>query len=258
VPEPWLELFVTGAAFLAGLVDAVVGGGGLIQLPALLVAFPAAAPMQLLATNKLSSMAGTLTASITWYRRVGPDLRTAVPLAVAAFAGSLAGAATASLVPRSAFDPIVLVARVVVGTIVIARPDLGLASGLRYRGRRHYLAAVLLGAGIGFYDGAMGPGTGTFLVFGLVGWLGYGFLEASAKARIANLMTNLAALVVFVPQGAVMWRTGLLMAAANVTGGYLGSRIALARGARFIRVVLVLVVGALAVKIAAGLWWPAG
>jgi uncharacterized membrane protein YfcA len=146
----------------------------------------------------------------------------------------------------------------VVGTIVIARPDLGLASGLRYRGRRHYLAAVLLGAGIGFYDGAMGPGTGTFLVFGLVGWLGYGFLEASAKARIANLMTNLAALVVFVPQGAVMWRTGLLMAAANVTGGYLGSRIALARGARFIRVVLVLVVGALAVKIAAGLWWPAG
>ncbi|HRA75088.1 MAG TPA: TSUP family transporter [Propionicimonas sp.] len=258
MPEPWVEIFLLGAAFLAGLVDAVVGGGGLIQLPALLVAFPEAAPMQLLATNKLSSIAGTFTSSLTYYRRVKPDLRTALPLAAAAFGGSLAGALVASHIPRSAFDPVVLVALVVVGGIVVARPDLGLTSRLRRQGRRHYASAAVLGAAVGFYDGALGPGTGTFLVFGLVGWLGYGFLEASAKARIANLATNLAALVVFVPQGAVLWRVGLGMAAANVLGGYLGSRVALARGARFIRVVLLVVAAALALKIALSLWWPAG
>lgn len=245
------------AALAAGFVDAVVGGGGLIQLPALLVAFPGVAPVQVLATNKLASIAGTGTAAVTYFRRVRPDPRTFLPLMAAAFAGSLAGAAFASLLPRSVFDPIVLIALVLVGAYVWFRPALGEETRLKHTGRRHVGLAVVVGAVVGFYDGALGPGTGSFFVFGLVGLLGYSFLDASAKARLANFATNLAALVVFIPMGAVMWRVGLVMAAANILGGYLGARVAVARGTGFVRVFFLLIVSAFVVRIGGDLmgWW---
>jgi len=237
------------AALCAGWIDAVVGGGGLVQLPALMIAFPTAAPVHLLATNKLSSICGTTTSSITYLRRVRPDLRTALPLAVLAFAGSLAGALVASHIPRSAFNPVILVVLILVGAYTLLKPSMGEATDLRFSGTRHYAYAGLAGLGIGFYDGALGPGTGSFFVFALVGLIGYGFLEASAKAKIANFATNLAALAIFVPQGAPWWGLGLAMGAANVIGGYLGARTAVAKGSRFIRVVFVLVVSAFVIRI---------
>lgn len=255
---PEVTLLVLGllvlAAFAAGWVDAVVGGGGLIQLPALLIAFPAAAPVQLLATNKLSSIFGTTTSAVTFVRRVRPDLRTAIALAVPAFAGSVVGSLIASLLPRSVFNPVILVALVAVGAYTVLKPDLGLVTLRRWDGRRHYVGAGVAGFGIGAYDGALGPGTGSFLVFALVGLLGYGFLEASAKAKIANVATNLASLVVFIPQGAVMWKVGLAMAAANVLGGYLGARTAVARGSRFVRIVFMVVVSAFVLRIGYDVW----
>jgi uncharacterized membrane protein YfcA len=138
---------------------------------------------------------------------------------------------------------------VVVGGYVLMRPQIGELTALRFSGHRHTLAAVVTGLVIGFYDGALGPGTGSFFVFTLVGLLGYSFLEASAKARLANWATNIAALCVFIPQGAVMWRIGLVMGAANLVGGYVGARTAVARGSRFVRVFFLLVVVAFVVKI---------
>lgn len=245
------------AALAAGFVDAVVGGGGLIQLPALVVGLPGAAPVQILATNKLASICGTSVAAATYYRRVRPDPRTFGPLMVLAFAGSLAGAAVASRVPRAAFEPIVLVALVLVGAVVLLRPELGTSTALRFRGGRHVAVAMVAGGVIGFYDGALGPGTGSFLVFALVGLLGYAFVEASAKARLANWATNLAALCVFVPQQAVLWEVGLVMGAANLLGGYVGARTAVARGSRFVRALFVVVVAGFAVRIGGevlGVW----
>lgn len=241
------------AAFAAGWTDAVVGGGGLIQLPALLIAFPQAAPVQLLATNKVGSIAGTTTSSITYARRIRLDRRTVLPLAASAFAGSVVGAVIASAIPRSAFDPIILVVLVLVGAYTVARPDLGSITSLRLSGGRHVATAAAIGFVVGVYDGALGPGTGSFFVVALVGLLGYGFLDGSARAKVANLMTNLAALVVFVPQGAVLWTVGLVLATFNVLGGYVGARTAVARGSRFIRVVFLVVVAALALRIGYGL-----
>lgn len=237
------------AALAAGFVDAVVGGGGLVQLPALLVGLPGAAPVQILATNKLASICGTTVSSVTYGRRIRPDPRTFGPLMLFAFLGSAAGAGVASLIPREAFDPIVLAALVVVGAYVVLRPTLGEVTELRFAGRHHTLAAIGTGLVVGFYDGALGPGTGSFFVFTLVGLLGYSFLEASAKAKLANWATNLAALVVFVPQGAVLWKIGLLMGAANMLGGYVGARTAIGRGAAFVRVFFILVVGAFIIRI---------
>src|SRR5215217_6511617 len=207
----WTYLLLALAGLFAGFVDAVVGGGGLVQLPALVVAFPGAAPVQVLATNKLAGTCGTSVSSLTYYRRVRPDPGTFIPLMVVAFVGSAAGAVAASHIPESAFDPIILVALVVVGAYVLFKPDLGRVTELRFAGHRHTIAASLAGLVIGFYDGALGPGTGSFFVFTLVGLLGYNFLEASAKARIANWATNVAALLVFAAQGAVMWRIGLVV-----------------------------------------------
>ena len=236
------------AAVSAGWVDAVVGGGGLIQIPALMLGFPQAAPVQILATNKLSSICGTSVSAVTYYRRVRPDRRTAIPLALLAFAGSLVGASLVSHISRAAFNPIILVALVGVGAYTLFRPTLGVENALRFSGHRHVLAATGVGFLIGIYDGALGPGTGSFFVFALVGLLGYAFLEASAKAKIANVATNLAALVIFIPAGGVMWKVGLLMGLGNLAGGYLGARTAVSRGAGFIRVVFVIVVGAFIVK----------
>ena len=237
------------AALCAGWVDAVVGGGGLIQLPALLLGFPQAAPVQILATNKLSSICGTSVSAATYYRRVKPDPKTFIPLALLAFGGSMIGAKLAMHIPKAAFDPIILVVLIGVGTYTLLRPGLGRETDLRFSGHRHVLAATGVGLLIGIYDGALGPGTGSFFVFALVGLLGYAFLGASAKAKSANFATNLAALAIFVPAGAVMWKVGLLMGLGNLTGGYLGARTAVAQGAGFVRIVFVVVVGGFIVKI---------
>ncbi|WP_226913338.1 TSUP family transporter [Gephyromycinifex aptenodytis] len=256
--DPWLVL--TGllvAALCAGWVDAVVGGGGLIQLPTLLLLLPGATPVHLLATNKLASVCGTSTSALTYARRVRVDPRTALPLALAAFVGSMGGAGLASHIAKEAFTPIILVVLVVVGAWTVLRPNMGRTSQMRYTGKRHLGAAALIGATIGAYDGALGPGTGSFLVVGLVAICGYAFVQASGLAKIANVATNLAALVVFIPQGAVMWRIGLLMGAANLVGGYLGARTAVSRGHGFVRAVLIVVVTAFIIRLSGDMlgWW---
>ncbi|ROR92708.1 TSUP family transporter [Nocardioides aurantiacus] len=245
------------AGLAAGFVDAVVGGGGLIQLPALLVGLPGASPLQVLATNKLGSVFSTSASSLTYARRVRPDPRTFVPLMATAFLGSVLGALVASRLPREAFVPIVLVVLVVVGGYVLLRPSLGQVTALRFTGRHHVAAAMGTGVVVGFYDGVLGPGTGSFFVISLVGLLGYDFLQASAKAKIANWATNVAALVVFVPQGAVLWQVGLLIGLGNLVGAYVGARTAVSRGAGFVRVFFLLVVSAFVVRLGGEVlgWW---
>ena len=250
LPELTLALLVL-AAFLAGWVDAVVGGGGLIQLPALLIGLPdSTPPAAILGTNKISSVWGTATSSITYAVKVRPDWRTIVPLVIASAAGSALGAQLARFLPRDYFTPIVLVALVVVGIYTWRRPELGLISRRKHDGRAHYGRTAAIGLGVGAYDGFLGPGTGSFFVILLVGVLGYGFLEASAKAKIANLVTNLSAIAVFAASGSILWVLGLAMGAANLVGGLLGARTAISRGNAFIRRVFLVVLAGLIIKLA--------
>lgn len=241
------------AAGLAGWVDAVSGGGGLVQLPALLIGLPNAAPATVLGTNKLSSIIGTSAAALTYRRAAVTDVGTAVPMAAAAFVGSALGAVVATHLPGTFFRPLALVMLVVVGLWTLVRPALGEDQVLRWHGTdahaRHRVAAVTMGAVIGMYDGVFGPGTGTFLVFGLVALLGYSFLNASAIAKVVNVSTNLAALLVFASGGHVLWALGLTMGAANLVGGVVGARTAVRRGSGFVRVVFLAVVGVLLVKL---------
>lgn len=245
------ELLLPAAAFCAGWVDSVVGGGGLIQLPALLLAFPALPVTTAMGTNKFASVFGTTSAAITYARRVRHDWWIVAPTALTALVSSAGGALAASRVSSAALRPIILGVLGLVALLVVTRPSLGreTAGGRPSRGRR-LAAVVCCGVGIGFYDGMIGPGTGTFLILSLTALLGLDFVRASATAKVVNAGTNLGALLVFAPMGRVLIGLGLVMAACNTAGSWVGARTALNRGAGFVRVVLLCVVGALIVKLA--------
>lgn len=243
-------LALPGAALVAGWVDAVVGGGGLIQLPALLIGLPASTPVPTVAgTNKVSAVFGTAVAAATYGRRMRLDARTVVPLVLCAAAGSALGARAVHTVPRVWFTPLVFAAVVVVGVITLRRPAFGLVTHLRHSGRGHAARAAAIGLVIGGYDGLIGPGTGTFFVMALVAVLGYSFLEATALTKLANLTTNLAAIAVFATHGTMLWTLGLPMAAANLLGGFVGASMAVRHGSGFVRRVFLVVLAVLAVKL---------
>jgi len=246
----WPLALLLLAALGAGWIDAVVGGGGLIQLPALLL-FPGITPVQALATNKLGSIFGTTTSAITYYRRTSPDLKTAIPMALTALIGAFGGAALATVLPSEAIKPIIIAALIAVLLFTIFKPKAGELSRLRYTGHQHYLRAVMIGLIIGGYDGMVGPGTGSFLIIAMVTVLGYNFLQSSAKAKIVNICTNLGALLLFVPTGHVLVGLGLAMGVMNMIGGYLGARMAISKGSGFIRIVFVVVVSVLIIKLGA-------
>lgn len=241
-------LLLAFAGFVAGWVDAVVGGGGLIQLPALLLV-PGISPVQALATNKIGSIMGTSTSAVTYYRRVQPDLRTALPMALAALIAAIAGARVAALLPGEALKPIIIVVLIGVAIYTLAKPQLGAVDNLKWEGRRHQLVAILWGTVIGFYDGILGPGTGSFLVIALVGGLGYSFLPATALAKIVNFATNAGALIFFIPAGVVIWTLGLIVGMMNILGAYTGARMAVARGSAFVRVAFLVVVSVLILRL---------
>lgn len=244
-----LALALTGAA-AAGWVDAVVGGGGLIQLPTLLLAAPGVPLATLLGTNKLASVAGTSTAAATYLRRTTVDWHVLGPAIGLAVLCAGIGALLAGVVPAAAYRPVVLVVLAAVAVVVTLRPRLGTTVRDEPPSTRRKVAATLVtGVLIATYDGAIGPGTGTFLILTFTATLGIDFLHASAMSKAVNVATNLGALAVFGLSGHVAWLLGAGMAVANVAGARLGAHTALKRGSGFVRVVLLVVVLALLVRL---------
>ncbi|MCX7176613.1 MAG: TSUP family transporter [Proteobacteria bacterium] len=228
-------LLLMGAAFLAGLVDAVVGGGGLVLIPALFMALPQAAPATIFGTNKFAAIFGTASAAHRYSQRIKVPWRAALPAAIAAFGLSYVGAMSVALMPKGLLRPLVLVMLIAVAVYTFSRKDFGSADQSRPHQPLDTLWAVLLGAGIGFYDGFFGPGAGSFLLFLFIRFFGFDFLRASAAAKIVNVATNGAALIYFGATGHVLWGIAVSMALFNVGGALLGSRLALRYGSGFVR-----------------------
>lgn len=238
------------AAFIAGAIDAVVGGGGLIQIPALFAAYPGTSPATLFGTNKFASVFGTANATWRYARQVRMPWRTILPAAIAAFLFSYAGAAAVAWLPKEAVRPLILVLLIGAAAYTLARKDFGQVHRPAHGGHRELIYAVLLGGVIGFYDGFFGPGTGSFLIFLFVRFFGFDFLHASAGAKVVNVATNLAALAYFLPNGYIMLLLAVSMAVANVAGSMAGTWLALRHGSGFVRKVFLIVVGVLIVKFA--------
>ena len=242
-------LFLLLAALFAGFVDAVAGGGGLIQVPTLLVTLPAESPATVFGTNKLASIFGTGNAALRYARRIALPWGIALPAATAAFVFSFAGAAAVAWLPRELVRPLVLVLLVLVMVYTACRPEFGVVSGARMSAVTERRVALLVGAVLGFYDGFFGPGAGSFMIFAFVHWFRLDFLHASSAAKVVNFATNAAALAYFLPTGHVLWITGLAMAVFNIAGALLGARLALRHGSGFVRGVFLLVAGVLILRL---------
>jgi hypothetical protein len=254
MPEPAFAavdvIIVAAAALLAGFIDAIVGGGGLVLVPALFAVYPQAVPATLLGTNKGGAVWGTAWATWQFSRRVQLRWGALLPAVAAALAGSFVGAWTVTQVSADGLKralPFVLAA---VLAYTLLRKELGRHHAPRWHGPREALVAGAIGASVGFYDGFFGPGTGSFFVFLFVRALGYDFLHASASAKLLNTATNAAALVLFAWKGHVWWHLALVIALANVAGSLAGTRLALKHGAGFVRGVFIAVVAALIAKTA--------
>ena len=242
-------LFLLAASFFAGFIDSIAGGGGLIQLPALLIGLPKSETAEVLGTNKLSSIFGTSTAAALYRKQIKPDPKVLLAMGLPALLGSAGGAMLASKIPTSSMRPMVLVLLIIVAVYTWFKPDLGKFENLRHLPKRRVQIAALAGVIIGFYDGIFGPGTGSFLMLILVASLGYAFITASAIAKVVNVATNVGAIFVFGINGAVIWQIGIIMGVANISGAVFGARLAIKGGSTLVRKVFLIVTVALIVKV---------
>ncbi len=229
-------------AFLAGFIDAVVGGGGLIQLPALLINLPNTHLLSLFGTNKIGSLAGTSVAAVSYSRKVKFDFRLLLTISFFSFVAAFLGAKIIGYINVNVLKPLILVILIGIAIFTFLKKDLGASQSKNLPFKKQLIYGSLLGIVIGFYDGFFGPGTGSFFVLGFVVVLGFEFLRASAYTKIVNCMTNISALIVFINAGNYILEIAILIAVFNMTGNLIGSRLALKKGNGFIRIIFLVIV----------------
>ena len=245
-----IAIFLAIASGFAGFVDAMAGGGGLIQLPSLIIGLPNKELPLILGTNKVPSIFGTAAAARNYFKNIKPDIPLTLTMMLPAFIGSIAGAAMAAFVPVGFFRPFIVLLLVLVAIYTWKKPELGMAENLKFTHSKRLVIVALIGFLIGFYDGIFGPGTGTFLVFFLVSVIGYAFLKASGTAKLVNIATNAGAILSFQLTGNIWWQLGLLLAVANVTGAIIGSHMAIKGGSALVRKVFLAVIFLLIARVA--------
>ena len=242
-------VFILVAAFSAGFVDAIAGGGGLIQLPALLISFPDREVAEVAGTNKLGSIFGTSAAALNYRRNIKTDPKLLLAMVLPAFIGSGSGSLLATQISTEQLKVAIVVMLVAVFVYTLARPDLGKVEVLKGAAKRQRTVGAVAGLTIGFYDGFIGPGTGTLLMIVLVAALGFAFVGASAIAKVVNVATTFASILVFGISGSIMWVVGLAVGICNLAGGVIGSRVAIRRGSDFVRKFYLVVTFALIVRV---------
>ena len=242
-------VFILVAAFSAGFVDAIAGGGGLIQLPALLISFPDREVAEVAGRNKLGSIFGTSAAALNYRRNFKTDPKLLLAMVLPAFIGSGSGSLLATQISTEQLKVAIVVMLVAVFVYTLARPDLGKVEVLKGAAKRQRTVGAVAGLTIGFYDGFIGPGTGTLLMIVLVAALGFAFVGASAIAKVVNVATNFASILVFGISGSIMWVVGLAVGICNLAGGIIGSHVAIRRGSDFVRKFYLVVTFALIVRV---------
>lgn len=251
----WMILFIFVIGVVATFIDSIVGGGGLISLPALLaLGIP---PQYALGTNKLASATGAVVSTVTFWRAGRVEKSLLKKVMAAAFLSAMAGALAVGLMPKEWLEPVVLVLLLLVAAFVLRRKDWGAESTYRKeKGKGQLLHVLLFASAISFYDGFMGPGTGTFLLFCFLS-MGFDFVTAAGNSRVINTMSNLGALTMFLIHGNVLFTYGLVLAAGMAVGGYFGSRTAIAKGNAFVRILFIAITTALLLKVAVswGMKW---
>lgn len=229
-------------AFSAGFVDAIVGGGGLIQLPALLIFLPQYAIPTIIGTHKLASVSGTLVAASQYMKRIKVDWKIMLPAVLVTGVFALMGARLVTSLDKNVLKPLILGLLVAVLLYTLFKKNLGTSHSPKYQGKVLLWGILATGAILGFYDGFFGPGMGSFLIFAFVSIFGLDFVHASAYAKILNCASNIPAIIFFMSSGDVLFDIAIPLGIANIAGSIIGSRLALKKGSSFVRVFFVIVV----------------
>lgn len=229
-------------AFLAGFVDAIVGGGGLIQTPAALVLLPQEPVATVIGTLKIPAFSGTSIAAVQYARRVKLNYRLLLTMTAIAFCAAFTGSKLLTMVSNSFMKPLLLVVLVAVAIYTYSNKNFGNHSEKDHTKQQQWIYAIAISLIIGFYDGFIGPGAGSFLVLAFITLLGFDFLRASAHAKFVNLATNLGSATFFLLSGKILFKIAIPMAVCNAAGGFLGARLALLKGNAFIRIFFLIVV----------------
>lgn len=247
----WLILLLicTGALF-SGFIDAVVGGGGLVQVPLLLILFPELSHVQIIATNRFASVAGTCVAAFHYVRSVGIDVAVVVVAGITSALSAFGGTFVMKLIPPDVFKPILLCIIILLAIYTFLKKDLGAEHLPKYKGKKLLFVSSLIGLVLGFYNGFIGPGTGTLLVFSFVSIAGMSFIKASSNSKVINAIADGASLIGFFLSNSVVFKIAIPMMLCNMLGGYIGSKAAILKGNSFIRTVFLIVIVLLILRLA--------
>jgi uncharacterized membrane protein YfcA len=244
----WVIILLALASFTAGFIDSVVGGGGLIQTPFLLITFPEMPLPVLFGTNKIAALAGTSISAFRYAQKIKFDFRLLFVIAACCFTSSFLGARLVSLIDSNTLKPVILVILIAIAIYTFLKKNLGSVQTKELSLGKQMLYGSLVGIVVGFYDGFFGPGTGSFFVLGFVIILGFEFVKASAYAKVVNCITNISALTVFIREGYYIIDLAILMAVFNIIGSYIGSALALKKGNGFVRVIFLVIVSIMILK----------
>jgi uncharacterized membrane protein YfcA len=229
-------------SFIAGFIDAVVGGGGLIQIPALLISLPKTPLPTIFGTNKIAALAGTSISALQYSKRIKFNYKLLITISICAGLASFLGAKVVSYINVNTLKPVILIVLIVIAIYTFLKKDLGSVQTKKLFFDKQLIYGSLIGLIVGFYDGFFGPGTGSFFVLGFVVILGFEFVQASAYSKVINCMTNISALIVFIRQGNYLLELAIILSVCNITGNLVGSRLAIKKGNTFVRTIFLLIV----------------
>lgn len=246
--EVYILITLAVFAFIAGFIDAVVGGGGLIQIPALLINFPNYPLATIFGTNKIAALAGTSISAYQYSKTIKFNYKLLITVSIFAFAASFAGAKVVSIINTNALKPLILVILVLIAVYTFIKKDLGSYHSKSLTLNKQIIYGSILAIIVGFYDGFFGPGTGSFFVLGFVVVLGFEFVTASAYSKVINCITNASALVVFIKQKNFLLEIAILMAVCNIIGSLIGSNMAIKKGNQFVRMMFLIIITIMIVR----------
>jgi len=241
-------LLMCCAALLAGFVDSIVGGGGLVQVPALFILFPHFEIPRIIGTNRFSSFMGTAVAGYQYSKKVEIPWRTVIYAGIGAGIMAFLGAKISDVVDEKILKPVILVLMTAIAIYTFKKKDLGQGEKLKFELAKVPLYGLMIGSSAGFYNGFVGPGTGSLLVFGFVSLIGYGFLKASAISKIVNVIADVCSLGYFIVEGYVQFEIAIPMMICNMIGSFFGSKMAILKGNEFVRKFFLVVIFALILR----------
>lgn len=243
-PDTYTLVLLCLFAFSAGFVDAIAGGGGLIQTPAALVLLPQFPVATVIGSLKIPAFSGTAFATIQYLKKVVINWQLAGIMCATAFMAAFAGSELLTMVSNQYMKPVIFIVLIIVAIYTYTKKNFGQHTAKAHTVKRQTFYALLISLLIGFYDGFIGPGAGSFLVLAFISFLGFDFLHASANAKLVNLSTNLGSILLFLCKGTILWSVAIPMALCNALGGMLGAKLAIAKGNQFIRIFFMLIITA--------------